>query len=48
MKICLKNALREIYLKKKTFKSLKNQMFPRKWGKTKIWVFTYLFMQKIQ
>ena len=35
--ICLENPFREMY-SKKIFRSLKNQMFPRKWGKTKIWV----------
>ena len=38
--IYLGNPFREMYLKKKIFRSLKNQMFPRKWGKTKIWVST--------
>ena len=37
--ICLENPFREIH-SKKIFQSLKNQMFPRKWGKTKIRVFT--------
>ena len=45
--ICLENTFREIY-SKKLFQSLKNQMCPRKWGKTKIRVFTLLIMQKIQ
>ena len=37
--IFLEHPFREIY-SKTTFQSLKNQMFPRKWRKTKIWVFT--------
>ena len=37
--ICLENPFREIH-SKKIFQSMKNQMFPRKWGKTKIRVFT--------
>ena len=33
--ICQENSLREI-CSKRIFQSLKNQMFPRKWGKTKL------------
>ena len=36
--ICLENPFREI-CSKKLFQSLKIQMCPRKWGKTKIWFF---------
>ena len=36
---CKYRRVREIY-SKKLFQSLKNQMCPRKWGKTKIRVFT--------
>ena len=36
--ICLENPFSEMY-SKKIFRSLKNQMFPRKWGKTKIFGF---------
>ena len=39
--ICLENPFREIY-SKKIFRSLKNQMCPRKWRKTKTRVFTFL------